>query len=44
MDLYIRYNHIIFSSKIKSLDKDCKYSQDWATIATITTVATPRNI
>jgi hypothetical protein len=37
MDLYIRYNHIIFSSKIKSLDKDCKYSQDWV-------IATPRNI
>jgi hypothetical protein len=35
--LNFRYNHIIFCSKIKSLNKDCEYSQDWATtIATAT--------
>jgi hypothetical protein len=37
MNPHIRYNHIILCSKVKSLDKDCEYSQDWATtIATAT--------
>jgi hypothetical protein len=36
MNPHIRYNHIILCSKVKSIDKDCEYSQDWAT----TTIAT----
>jgi hypothetical protein len=38
MKLHFRY-HVIFGSKIKRLDKDCKYCQDW-----LATAATKRNI
>jgi hypothetical protein len=39
MKLHFRY-HVIFGSKIKRLDKDCKYCQDWLA----TTIAPKRNI
>src|SRR5215210_6716531 len=31
MRLHFRY-HVIFGSKIKRLNKDCKYCQDWLTM------------
>jgi len=34
MKVHFRYHdHIIFCNKIKRLDKDCKYYQDWHTTA-----------
>ena len=39
MKLHFKY-HVIFGSRIKRPDKDCKYCQDWLT----STTAAKRNI
>jgi hypothetical protein len=43
MKTHFRYHHIISVVKLKKINKDCKYCQDWLTTTTTTTTA-ERNV